>query len=117
MVSVNCRLQISICASRVCDFKGAEKILTFVFYNKCKFIPSCKLAASRVGAEIIAHGIPFTTHILHDIDVALTDFPVLAWLSKALACALGGLLVGFIVEKLVILFKMVFYKKKESLSN
>ena len=66
-----------------------------------------------VGAEIIAHGIPFTTHLLHDLEVALVDMPVVAWLAKALACALGGLLVGFVVEKLVILFKMVFINKKE----
>ena len=68
-----------------------------------------------VGAEIIAHGIPFTTHLLHNLEVALADTPVVAWLAKALACALGGLLVGFVVEKLVILFKMVFIKKKENL--
>ena len=66
-----------------------------------------------VGAEIIAHGIPFTTHLLHDLEVALADIPAVAWLAKALACALGGLVVGFVVEKLVILFKMVFVKKKE----
>lgn len=66
-----------------------------------------------VGAEIIAHGIPFTTHLLHDLEVVLADIPILAWLAKALACAIGGLLVGFVVEKLVILFKMVFVKKKE----
>ena len=68
-----------------------------------------------VGAEIIAHGIPFTTHLLHNLEVALANTPVVAWLAKALACALGGLLVGFVVEKLVILFKMVFIKKKENL--
>ena len=66
-----------------------------------------------VGAEIIAHGIPFTTHLLHDLEVALADIPAVAWLAKALVCALGGLVVGFVVEKLVILFKMVFVKKKE----
>ena len=68
-----------------------------------------------VGAEIIAHGIPFTTHLLHNLEVALADIPVVAWLAKAVACALGGLVVGFVVEKLVILFKMVFIKKKENL--
>ena len=68
-----------------------------------------------VGAEIIAHGIPFTTHLLHNLEIALANTPVVAWLTKASACALGGLLVGFVVEKLVILFKMVFIKKKENL--
>lgn len=66
-----------------------------------------------VGAEIIAHGIPYTTHLLHDLEVAFAEIPVIAWLAKALACAIGGLLVGFVVEKLVILVKMVFGKKKE----
>jgi len=68
-----------------------------------------------VGAEIIAHGIPFTTHLLHNLEVSLADIPVVAWLAKALACALGGLVIGFVVEKLVILFKMVFIKKQENL--
>ena len=68
-----------------------------------------------VGAEIIAHGIPFTTHLLHNLEVAFADIPVIAWLVKALVCALGGLLVGFVVEKLVILFKIIFIKKQENL--
>ena len=68
-----------------------------------------------VGAEIIAHGIPFTNQLLHNLEVVLADMTVVAWLAKALSCALGGLLVGFVVEKLVILFKMVFMKKQVSL--
>ena len=66
-----------------------------------------------VGAEIIAHGIPFTSHLLHNLEVALAHLPVLAWFAKALACAIGGLLVGFVVEKIVILVKMVFKPKNE----
>jgi predicted DNA repair protein MutK len=65
-----------------------------------------------VGAEIIAHGIPFTAHLLHDLEVALADIPALAWLAKALACALGGLAIGFVVEKLVLVFKKVFRKQQ-----
>ena len=68
-----------------------------------------------VGAEIIAHGIPFTNHLLHNLEIALADITVVAWLAKAVTCALGGLLVGFVVEKLVILFKMVFMKKQMNL--
>jgi predicted DNA repair protein MutK len=64
-----------------------------------------------VGAEIIAHGIPFTSHLLHDIEHALAHLPALAWLAKVLACAIGGLLVGFVVEKIVLLLKKVFGKK------
>ena len=58
-----------------------------------------------VGAEIIAHGIPFTEHLLHDLDHALAHIPVIAWLAKALLCALGGLLIGFIIEKIIKLIK------------
>ena len=66
-----------------------------------------------VGAEIIAHGIPFTSHLLHNLEVALAHLPVVAWFAKAFACAIGGLLVGFVVEKIVLLVKMVFFRKKE----
>ena len=65
-----------------------------------------------VGAEIIAHGIPFTSHLLHNLEVALAHIPVVAWFAKALACAIGGLLVGFVVEKMVMLVKMAFNSKK-----
>ena len=65
-----------------------------------------------VGAEIIAHGIPFTSHLLHDLEENLADIPALAWLAKVLACAIGGLIVGFVVEKLVILVKKLLPKKQ-----
>lgn len=65
-----------------------------------------------VGAEIIAHGIPFTSHLLHDLEQALAHIPVLAWLVKALACAVAGLIIGFVVEKLVLLVKSLLPKKK-----
>jgi len=65
-----------------------------------------------VGAEIIAHGIPFTSHLLDDLAVALKNIPALAWFAKAVSCAIGGLLVGFVVEKIVMLVKKLFFKKK-----
>ena len=64
-----------------------------------------------VGAEIIAHGIPFTSHLLHDLEHALANIPAVAWLVKALACAMGGLMIGFAVEKIVLLVKKVFGKQ------
>ena len=64
-----------------------------------------------VGAEIIAHGIPFTNDLLHNLEVALSNVPALAWLVKAVSCAIGGLLVGFVVEKIVVLVKPLFKKK------
>ena len=60
-----------------------------------------------VGAEIIAHGIPFTSHLLHDLEYALDENPAVAWFAKALACAVAGLVVGFVVEKMVALLKKV----------
>ena len=64
-----------------------------------------------IGAEIIAHGIPFTSHLLDDLEHALAAMPALAWFAKALSCAIGGLLVGFVVEKIVMITKKVFRKK------
>lgn len=64
-----------------------------------------------VGAEIIAHGIPFTGHLLHNLEHALATMPALAWLIKVLACAVGGLALGFVVEKIVHLMKSLFKKK------
>lgn len=61
-----------------------------------------------VGAEIIAHGIPFTAHLLHDVEQGLSSMPVVAWLAKALACGVAGLVLGFIIEKLVVLAKRAF---------
>jgi uncharacterized protein len=58
-----------------------------------------------VGAEIIAHGIPFTNHLLHNLEVSLADVPVLAWLAKVVVSAIGGLILGFIIEKVVHLVK------------
>jgi predicted DNA repair protein MutK len=93
--------------------RGVVKFMPH-FLNLLSYVGTA--AMLWVGAEIIAHGIPFTAHLLHDLEDALVGIPVLAWLTKALACAIGGLLVGFVVEKLVILFKLIFIKK-ESVSN
>ncbi len=60
-----------------------------------------------VGAEIIAHGIPFTSHALDDLVRSLAHLPALAWLAKALVCGLGGLVLGAIVEKAVTLVQRV----------
>ena len=64
-----------------------------------------------VGAEIIAHGIPFTSHLLDALAQSLAHVPVVAWLAKASACAVGGLMIGFVVEKLVSLFKKAFRRQ------
>lgn len=64
-----------------------------------------------VGAEIIAHGIPATSHLLHDLEHALANMPVLAWFAKVLACLVGGLIIGFIIEKVVSWVKKILPKK------
>ncbi|QJX48260.1 DUF808 domain-containing protein [Hymenobacter taeanensis] len=58
-----------------------------------------------VGAEIIAHGIPYTSHLLHELEHALATVPLVAWLAKALACGIAGLILGFLVDKVVSLVK------------
>jgi predicted DNA repair protein MutK len=58
-----------------------------------------------VGAEIIAHGIPFLYHQLEALEHALSGVPAIAWLAKALVCAIGGLMLGFIIEKVVTLVR------------
>jgi predicted DNA repair protein MutK len=70
-----------------------------------------------VGAEIIAHGIPFTNHLLHDLEHALAHIPAVAWFVKALACAVAGLIIGFVVEKFVLLVKKFIPKKKHAVQT
>lgn len=67
-----------------------------------------------VGAEIIAHGIPVTNHLLHDLEIALAKMPALAWLAKALACGIGGLVLGFVIEKALGLVKRALPKKDKA---
>jgi len=64
-----------------------------------------------VGAEIIGHGIPFTSHLLDKLAEALAPMPAVAWLAKASVCAVAGLLIGFVVEKIVLLFVKVFQRQ------
>jgi uncharacterized protein len=75
------------------------------------------IAMLWVGAEIIAHGIPFTSHLLHDLELALAHIPVVAWIVKALACAVAGVVIGFVVEKLVLGAKMLFRKNNKQEHN
>lgn len=68
-----------------------------------------------VGAEIIAHGIPFLHHGLENIQHSLAGVPVLAWLAQVLACAIGGLMLGFVIEKIVhIIRKIIKPQAKEA---
>ena len=65
-----------------------------------------------VGAEIISHGVPFLHHALEAVVHRFAETPVLAWLVKAGLCAVGGLLLGAVVEKLVHAAKHLLPKKE-----
>lgn len=70
-----------------------------------------------VGFEIIAHGIPYTAHLLHDLELALAHIPAVGWLVKALACGLAGLVLGFIIDKILRLVKKVLPKKATAVAS
>ena len=63
-----------------------------------------------VGAEIIAHGLPFLHHPLESLEHALSGVPFLAWLAKVIILALGGILLGAVIAKLVALAQSIFKK-------
>ncbi|WP_299759480.1 DUF808 domain-containing protein [uncultured Pontibacter sp.] len=58
-----------------------------------------------VGAEIIAHGIPFLSHALDNLAHSLADIPLLGWLATVVVSMLGGLILGAIIEKIVMLVR------------
>ncbi|WP_017733708.1 DUF808 domain-containing protein [Nafulsella turpanensis] len=66
-----------------------------------------------VGGEIVAHGIPFTSHALDDLGHSLASSPFLAWLATALVSVLGGLILGFLIEKVVVGIKKMSGKGKK----
>lgn len=90
--------------------KFGRGIVTFMphFLKILGFIGTA--AMLWVGAEIIAHGIPFTSHALDALEHSLADLPALAWFIKALACGIGGLILGAIIDKIVTLVRRVVSK-------
>ncbi|MDX5437589.1 MAG: DUF808 domain-containing protein, partial [Pontibacter sp.] len=87
-----------------------------VGHSIVKFMPSFLKIISYVGTaamlwvgfEIIAHGIPFTSHLLHELEHALASTPALAWLAKAVLSGLAGLVLGAIIAKIVTLVQKAF---------
>ena len=63
-----------------------------------------------VGAEIIAHGIPFLHHGLESIGQIFTGSPVMAWVSKVSICSLGGVVLGAIIAHIIGFSKKTFKK-------
>lgn len=65
-----------------------------------------------VGAEIIAHGIPFLHHGLEAIHHTFIDMPVVAWFAKVIACVIGGLIVGAVVALMMVPVHKLYLKFK-----
>jgi predicted DNA repair protein MutK len=53
----------------------------------------------------VAHGIPFLHHQVEALEHSLAGVPIVAWLAKVVVCALGGLVLGGIIDKIVGLFR------------
>ncbi len=66
-----------------------------------------------VGAEIIAHGIPFLHHALEALEHSLAGVPALAWLAKVLLLALGGVLLGAVIAQILALGSKLFKRSPE----
>lgn len=63
-----------------------------------------------VGAEIVAHGIPFTSHALDDLEHSLAHTPALAWFATVLVSGIGGLILGALIDQIVTLIRKVVLK-------
>ncbi|MDB5478191.1 MAG: transporter [Alphaproteobacteria bacterium] len=53
-----------------------------------------------VGAELIAHGVPIIHHSMEGLEARLS-VPVLSWLGKVTLCAIGGLILGAITDRII----------------
>lgn len=56
-----------------------------------------------VGAEIIAHGLPFLHHPLEALEAALGGVPAVAWLVKVVVLASGGVVLGAVIAQAITL--------------
>lgn len=96
--------------------KTGRGIVTFMPHF-LKFLGYVGTAAMLwVGAEIIAHGIPFTSHALDDLEHSLAHVPALGWLAKVIISGIGGLIIGAIIEKIVVFTRKIFsgFRAKEA---
>lgn len=89
--------------------RGMVKFMPY-FLNILGYVGTA--AMLWVGFEIIAHGIPFTAHLLHQIEAAFEHLPALGWLIKAAACCVAGVILGFIVAQVLSLVKKLLPKKR-----
>jgi uncharacterized protein len=70
-----------------------------------------------VGAEIIAHGLPFMHHPLEALEHFFADVPALGWLVKVVLLALGGVLLGAVIAQLVSLAQKLFKRPAEKVAH
>lgn len=70
-----------------------------------------------VGAEIIAHGLPFMHHPMETLGHLFPDIPALGWLVKVVVLALGGVLLGAVIAQLVTLVKKLFKQPAEKVAH
>lgn len=66
-----------------------------------------------VGAEIIAHGLPFLHHPLESLEHFFADIPALGWLVKVVVLALGGIVLGAVIAQVINLGKRLFKRSPE----
>ncbi|TDB67399.1 DUF808 domain-containing protein [Arundinibacter roseus] len=66
-----------------------------------------------VGAEIIAHGIPFFHHSIEALEHSLSNIPFLAWVVKVVVLALGGVVLGAVIAQVITLGKKLFKRPAE----
>lgn len=65
------------------------------------------VAMLLVGAEIIAHGVPFLHHALTDLQNSLAEKPWTLFLVKSSCLVLGGVVFGGFLEKLIAALKKI----------
>jgi uncharacterized protein len=70
-----------------------------------------------VGAEIIAHGLPFLHHPLEALEHALSGVPAVAWLVKVLLLALGGIVLGAVIAQFIALGQKLFKRPAEKTAH
>ncbi len=69
-----------------------------------------------VGAEIIIHGIPFLHHLLEKLNNnSIVQIPVVVWSLKVVFCAVFGIIVGAMIDRIVFYAKKLYGVFKEKL--
>lgn len=54
-----------------------------------------------VGGEIVIHGVAPLHHALEHLYHSIAEYPIIAWISKASLCAIFGIILGAITQKII----------------